>query len=327
MLLRGNVIVQGEPDNGSQIIALFRDADPDTAASMELTLLYNTIIGTPRSPGQTHVLVNMRNDSVSTDVTLHNNLIVDFFDVAEPTETDTANWSIAGTHNWVTAGTDAAELTGTISGSDPGFVDRDGSDFRLTDGGDATGAADTGVPGLPDKEYYRDEALAMLWRPRGSANDLGAFERGTDTTPVGPYGEVPDGGGGADAGDAGDAADAGDAGPDAAEDTGDVGDGAWDAGDEGFDVAPDAADSGAVDGGTDSGDVAGDPGGAGDDAQNASSVDPTGEGAVGGDSVRDGRGQTSDMGGCGCGVSGGPEPRRVTFALLLLLALWRRRCV
>ncbi|MCK5806612.1 MAG: hypothetical protein KAI66_27535, partial [Lentisphaeria bacterium] len=90
MTLRGNVIVQGTPANGSQLIALFNDESSGSydnsgkVSKMVLILINNTVIGTPVSVGKTHRLVNMRNDDVDTDVVLHNNIIFNVAEIAVP---------------------------------------------------------------------------------------------------------------------------------------------------------------------------------------------------------------------------------------------------
>ncbi|MCP4677799.1 MAG: hypothetical protein GY854_20230 [Deltaproteobacteria bacterium] len=190
MTLRGNVIIQGTPQNGSQIIALYHDeGDPPT--EMDITLLYNTIIGTPRGPGQTHRLLNLRNDSVDTHAHLHNNIIYQVGTVAEVDSPGMTNWSVEGANNWVTDGTDATDLTGTISGTDPGFSNAGALDFTLAAGAAAEDQADTTVSGLPDREYFEDETVTARYRMRDSATDLGAFELGTNGGSYGPYDDEP----------------------------------------------------------------------------------------------------------------------------------------
>ncbi len=194
MVLRGNVIIQGEPQNRSQFFALFHD-EGSGVGTMSIELSYNTIIGTPQDPGKTHNLLNLRNDTVGTEAVLHNNIIYQVGTVAELAEPNVDNWSVSGSHNWVTTGTDATWLSSTIEGTDPGFADFAGFDFTLNAGADAENAADTSVGDLPDREYYRDETLTMHYRHRTSATDLGAFEIGTGGDGIGPY---DDGSGDAD---------------------------------------------------------------------------------------------------------------------------------
>ncbi len=193
MLVRGNVIVQGEPSNGSQLFALFRDAEEDTSARMDLSLVHNTIIGTPR--GGDHNLVNLRNDTVSAYVHASNNIIYNVGSLVGVEQPGSDNWGVDGAGNWLSDGIEAADaLTDSLLGADPGFVDVDGSNFTLVRDGDAVGAAAPDVEDAPDREYYRDEELAMLWRERTSHLDCGAFESTTASDPVGPYGDVPDNG-------------------------------------------------------------------------------------------------------------------------------------
>lgn len=177
MILRGNVIIQGTPENGSQIIALFNDGGGDIN-SMNIDLLYNTIIGTPRGAGRDHILVHMVNDTISTHAGFYNNIIYQVATLASADDVDADNWSISGGTNWVSTGTDYAELSGIVVGDDPGFVSIDDLDFHLVDGAEAVGRADTGIDGLPTHEYYDDETVTMQSIERQSANDFGAFESG-----------------------------------------------------------------------------------------------------------------------------------------------------
>ena len=204
MELRGNVLIQGTPANMSQIIALFDDEggqsndDSGAVETMRLVLVNNTIIGTPRNPGQPNRLVNMRNDTVSTYVELYNNIIVDVAVLAEAREPELENWGVSGARNWVTSGTDVGELTDVIEGADPGFADRAGLDFTLTQDSPAVGQADQSAPGLPEWEYYQNEQVTRMRRARATAEDLGAFEQGNSAAPEDAYGTH--GGGGGDAG-------------------------------------------------------------------------------------------------------------------------------
>ncbi len=203
MELRGNVLIQGQPANMSQIIALFDDEDGPSndgtgqVETMRLVLVNNTIIGTPRDPGQTHRLVNMRNDSVNTYAEFYNNIIVDIAALAEARDPNLDNWGVTGEKNWVTQGTDVGDLTDVIQGGDPGFMGPAGLDFTLQADSPCLGQAAQDAPGLPEWEYYKDEQTTRMRRPRATAEDLGAFEQGNAAEPEGPYGTN---GGGGDAG-------------------------------------------------------------------------------------------------------------------------------
>jgi hypothetical protein len=198
MTLIGNVIIQGTPLNGSQIIALYHDeGDPPT--EMDVTLAYNTIIGTPRDAGQSHNLLNLRNDSVATRAHLHNNIVYQVATIADVDSPGLSNWSVEGTNNWVSTGTDAAGLTGTLTGDEPGFAAPGSLDYTLVAGAAAEDQADTAVATLPDREYFDREADPMRYRVRATATDLGAFEIGTPGPSYGPYGPVPDAGADGDA--------------------------------------------------------------------------------------------------------------------------------
>ncbi len=196
MLLRGNVIIQGSPSNTSQIIALLDDANGPSSDStgqcskMALTMINNTVIATPKSGG-THKLVNMRNDSIDTDVVLHNNIFYQMGELAAPYTPSLTNWSVTGSNNWVmTAATINGTLTGTIKGSSPGFVNASSKDYHLTSSSACLNKA-AALSGLPVKEYYLNEVTKLQYRLRATAKDLGAFEFGNTAAAVGPYGTTP----------------------------------------------------------------------------------------------------------------------------------------
>jgi len=197
LTLRGNVIIQGHPENQSQIIALLNDdqggSNDGTGAvgTMHLTMINNTIIGTPRNQGQTHVLVNMRNDTVQTYATLHNNIIVDIATLAAARQPDLKNWGVDGSTNWVTTGTDCSSADVCLPGSDPGFNDPTNLDFTLRADSACVDQADDSIQGLPQWEYYQNETVTRMRRPRNDAHDLGAFEQGNDSQAEGPYGGGP----------------------------------------------------------------------------------------------------------------------------------------
>ncbi|MCA9672093.1 MAG: hypothetical protein KC503_41145 [Myxococcales bacterium] len=297
MLLRGNVIVQGTSGaNGSTIVTLFRDSSSGSGDStgavskMEVTMVYNTIIGTKRNPGQTHVLVNMRNDGVDTAAHISNNIIVDMADVVGLADANKGNWSLDGDNNWASSAMDTTGLSGTIGGANPGFVNAGASDYTLAAGSACLGKAKAlGAGAAPTREYYRDETVARQYRVRASAGDVGAFERGTTGAGIGPYGTPPpkpdsgvpggDGGGGADGGSPG--SDGAITSPDAAA----------------SDAGPGADSGNARDGAAGSGDGGG------------------GGGATG----------TGDGGCCDIGGSASSTLPTSLFALLLLVALRRRR--
>jgi MYXO-CTERM domain-containing protein len=307
MLLRGNVIIQGNAQNLSQVIALYNDEPGGSydssgeSTAMELTLEYNTVIGTPVAAGKTQRLVNMRNDSgVATHVHLSNNIIVGLASLYELGSTTANNWTFDGKNNWVSTGTTAlGALTATIVGASPGFVNAAAKDYTLAASSPCRGkAAPLATP--PGKEYYRDEAVKLQYRARLAALDLGAFEHGTATTPVGPYGTptpTPDAGLPADAGVKKDGA--------ATK----------------KDSAPPKLDGGPAkkDGAVATG-----------DGQAASSDVPAavadgagqGDGAAKGDGARRADAGTAGADeGCSCALDGAPRTERAAGMLLLLLAL------
>ena len=178
MTLMGNVIIQGTPENASQIFALYSDEDTGMT-EMNIFLYYNTIIGTPREPGRTHNLLNLRNDSIDTHATLYNNIIYGMGTVAEVADEAMSNWSVTGAANWLSTGTAVRWLTGSVEGTDPGFVDAANLNYYLTENAGVRNMADASLGEVPDREYYLNEETSMGYRQRESAMDLGAFEFGT----------------------------------------------------------------------------------------------------------------------------------------------------
>ena len=197
MTLRGNIIVQdGGQTNLSQFIAMYNDEpggsndSSGAVSSMELTLIHNTVVGVPMAAGMTQRLVNMRNDGVVTKVVMHNNIVYQVKELAVPYEASKTNWSRSGHNNWVSTGTPTTDLTGSVVGSSPGFVDASARNLRLTTQSPCVGKA-AAVAGLPTKEYYLDETVTQQYRPRATAQDIGAYEQGNTAAPVGPHGAAP----------------------------------------------------------------------------------------------------------------------------------------
>ncbi|MBN2714324.1 MAG: hypothetical protein JXX14_00640 [Deltaproteobacteria bacterium] len=190
MTLTGNVIVQGTPENESQLIALYADEDTGVA-EMNIKLYYNTIIGTPRSSGQTHNLLNLRNDSIDTHATLENNIIYNVGSIAELANVNMTNWSVVGQNNWVTAGTDVTYISNSIEGSVSPFTDVANLDFTLSENSTAVGAAESAPAEMPVREYFLNEETICAYRERQTADDLGAFEFGTAGNGIDAYGATP----------------------------------------------------------------------------------------------------------------------------------------
>jgi hypothetical protein len=205
MTLRGNVIVQGTTQsNTSQVIAVYNDAQA-AGLTLAVSLLANTFVG---PSGGRAALVHLANqDGTPMSARLDNNLIVG---TTRATLVDSASaGQVAGSHNWLPTGADGAGLAASIVGSDPAFKNSAQSDFTLAPGSTAIGAA-APLSGAPDREYYRDETVTRMYRPRLSANDVGAFESTTSGAGIGPYGTPPPAGtGGASGGGTGGVAGAG----------------------------------------------------------------------------------------------------------------------
>jgi MYXO-CTERM domain-containing protein len=190
MTLRGNVIVQGDDQaNGSQIVAVYNDGGASDL-TLDVRLLYNTFVGN----GGRAALVHLSNeDGTRMSAVLENNVI---FGTDRPTIVDdTAAGTVTGRNNWLMTGADSAGLTGSVFGDDPGFSDMAGSDFTLGVGSTAIDAALSTVADAPDREYFRDEVDARMFRVRASVNDIGAFESTTTGDGTGPHDPVPPTGG------------------------------------------------------------------------------------------------------------------------------------
>jgi hypothetical protein len=191
MTLRGNVIVQGSTQsNTSQIVAVYNDAG---AANLTLNvkLLYNTFVGTT---GGRAALVHLSNaDATTMGAELDNNIV---FGTSKPTLVeDTTHGKVAGQNNWLMTGADTTGLTGSVMGADPKFTNAAQNDFTLAAGSTAIGAALASIAGLPDREYYKDEAVTRAYRLRATAKDIGAFESTTQGPGVGPGSGPPATGG------------------------------------------------------------------------------------------------------------------------------------
>lgn len=192
MTLLGNVIVQGTPNNQSQIIALYDDGETGVT-EMNLSLYYNTLIGTPRNPGQTHTVVNMRNDSIDTHVQMYNNIFYQMGQVIDVADAGQSNWSFIGATNWVSQGTNIATMTDVIEGSDPGFLDVGNKNYLLVADGSTVGSANEALGEVALQEYYLNETIALAYRERASAEDLGAFALGTLGEGIDAFGVLPTG--------------------------------------------------------------------------------------------------------------------------------------
>jgi hypothetical protein len=191
MLLRGNVFLRGSELNDGQVFVMYNDQG-SAGTSFSLTMIDNTVIGN----GDGAALVHFANEDPSLNLmqtaVLSNNVIYDVADVFRIDDPGLSNWSAGGRNNWLSEGTGGTEaLEGTVTGTDPGLADLSALNLVPTPTSPLIGAADTTISDLPDKEYYRDETLAMHWRARLSVNDIGAFESTTTGTAVGPYDETP----------------------------------------------------------------------------------------------------------------------------------------
>lgn len=187
MIFRGNVVVQGNPTNKSQIIALFNDNELEQL-TLKLRMIHNTVVAAFPSSAVVHL---SNEDGTKMSVEMSNNVLSG----GKPMEIDdpTAG-TVGGTANWLLANTPPGSLTGTVFGPTPPFKDAGAKDFTLAPGAAAIGAASASVMGLPDREYFKDESITRKFRVRASAKDIGAFESTTTGDSFGP-GDAPPAGG------------------------------------------------------------------------------------------------------------------------------------
>ena len=312
MLFRGNVVFQGTTQsNTSQIIAVYNDAGA-SGLTLNVTLAYNTFVGTSKSVHA--ALVHLSNaDGTPMNAELDDNLIAGA--AAAVSVEDTTVGKVTGTHNWVSTGTSATGLTGTVVGDDPLFKDAANEDFTPGPDSSAIGAASESIGNslVPTDEYYRNETVARLCRPRPAAHDIGAFESTTAGAATGPYGPAGGPGGGMGGGGTRGGGNVGGAGPHPgggaggrATTSGSGGSGGVRAtGTGGFHNGGAWGTGGHVTGG------AGAPGGA------AGMPGRPGAGGAAGGGGGDG--------GCSCAVGGGRSGTGVGLALLALALARRRR--
>ena len=180
MLFRGNVVVEGNPQNHGQIIALYNDTGIPNL-TLSATVVNNTVVAAAPQGALVH-LSNADGTKMSAVIT---NNVLTVSTTAFKIE-DTNNGTVTGASNWFESGTSAAPLTGSIFGSDPNF----GGSYRLAGGSACIGAA-TSVQDAPITEYYLDDQTTRMYRVRASVKDLGAFESTTSGPGIGPYDTPP----------------------------------------------------------------------------------------------------------------------------------------
>jgi hypothetical protein len=197
MLFRGNVIVQGMPQNHGQIIALFNDG-----GAAGLTLAIKVINNTVISANPHAALVHLSNADQTTMTAEIDNNILGVSDTPYLIE-DTAHGTVTGQNDWLLTGSTVGPLMNNTYGSDPGL------DPALRPTATSSVISKAGiVSGAPDKEYFYDEKTTRQYRLRSTVKDIGAFESTTMGSGTGPYDTPPvpggDGGvtgdGGADGG-------------------------------------------------------------------------------------------------------------------------------
>ncbi len=181
MLLRGNVFLQkADPENNSQIVVLYNDTGVQNL-TMSLRMLHNTLIGNGGRAALVH-LSNAKGTEMTAEIS--NNVI---FGTTRPTLVENAEQgSVTGTKNWLATGVEPGPLSQSVFSDSPGFRNATIQDYVPASDSALIGKAAQAVAGLPNREYYRDETLNRLYRPRKTALDIGAFESTTQGEGIGP---------------------------------------------------------------------------------------------------------------------------------------------
>lgn len=202
MIFRGNVIVEGNPQNHGQIIAVYNDTGVANL-TMNVQVINNTVV----AAAPQGALVHLSNaDHTKMSAVISNNVLT-VSTTAFKIE-DAANATVSGQNNWFLTGTQVGPLSGSIIGSDPQFA----ASYRP--GPPLIGAAGS-VQNTPITEYYLDDKTTRMYRVRNSVKDIGAFESTTTGPGIGPYDTQPPLDGGVTYPDAGGGKTDGDGGGDA----------------------------------------------------------------------------------------------------------------
>ena len=189
MIFRGNVVVEGNPQNHGQIIAVYNDTGAQNL-TMNVQVINNTVV----AAAPQGALVHLSNaDGTKMSAVMTNNVLVTST-TAYKIE-DTNNGTVTGSNNWLQTGTNAGALTASIFGSDPMFDTT--LAYRPTQTGPLFNGADPSVQNAPVTEYYLDDKTTRMYRVRQDVFDVGAFEWGTAGPGIGPYDPQPDLDGGA----------------------------------------------------------------------------------------------------------------------------------
>ncbi len=198
MLFRGNVIVQGNPDNHAQIIALFNDGGA-TGLTLAITVVHNTVFAAnPQA-----ALVHLSNaDQTTMTAEIDDNILAG--SITPYLIEDDVHGTASGKSNWFKTGANIGVLTQTVFGNDPGLD----IVYRPTaQSGALSKSAATSLS--PNKEYFYDEKNSRKYRLRATTKDIGAFEFTTVGDGTGPYDPPPtlDGGVSSDSGSTSDSGD------------------------------------------------------------------------------------------------------------------------
>jgi hypothetical protein len=170
----GNVFVDSQGDfegSASHVFVVMGGSEMQgSQVPQRLNLYYNTFIGT----GDSRYLVSLADNSYLPSLYMYNNII---WGNTHPLRTQyTGTYGTVDIRNnwWPSAdySTWSDYMSNNIFGSDPGFVDRAGGNYTLTESAQAQSAANSSLGELPNFEYiyHLDRKVRSAWE------NLGAFE-------------------------------------------------------------------------------------------------------------------------------------------------------
>lgn len=191
LLLRGNVFIQGNPNNDRQIFAIVNDQKAINAA-FHLRMINNTLVGNGGDTAVVHLVNADKFLNRSQTVFLANNAFIGIAKVLSVDRAKLENWAAQGTGNWFSLGTHGMDaFENSVAGVAPGVRNLAANDLVPVAPSGLIGAATGVLPDLPDRELYFEMGSTLHWRPRRTVQDIGAFES-TTTGEVMTYGNRRD---------------------------------------------------------------------------------------------------------------------------------------
>lgn len=170
------------PGNSSKVFTMYNQP-ASSNVHMRINMYYNTFIGN----GQNEAMIRFTDSGLaSQSAYLYNNI---FYGNHIPFSFDTTTGVTAvARNNWWPQGYSYTSLNSYMSdsyfGSNPGFLDLAGGDYKLSSNAMARAKANTTLGTTPAAEFYVLSGNDFRSATRNSANDIGAFEYGSLRAPV-----------------------------------------------------------------------------------------------------------------------------------------------